>query len=72
MTELFVSICRSNNFLGRMFIDFDNEKLEIVAVQCDFNAGSELVEKARKKVKSLVLFSYSLLILVGYSFASFN
>ena len=55
MIEQFVQVCRSNNLLGRMNIDFDKQKIEIAVVPCDFDSKSEEIEAARKKVSSLYL-----------------
>ena len=71
VSEYFTRVCRSNNFLGRINIDLEKERIDMLVVPCQGNASPDEVEQARNKVSSTRIFftltqlSFSLTLLLG-------
>ena len=56
VSEYFTRVCRSNNFLGRINIDLEKERIDMLVVPCQGNASPDEVEQARNKVSSTRIF----------------
>lgn len=54
VSEYFTRVCRRNNFLGRINIDLEQERIDMLVVPCQDNASPDEVEHARNKVNVYV------------------
>ena len=50
VSEYFTRVCRTNNFLGRINIDLEQERIDMLVVPCQDNASPDELEQARNKV----------------------
>lgn len=53
VSEYFTRVCRTNNFLGRINIDLEQERIDMLVVPCQDNASPDEVEQARNKLDTL-------------------